>query len=110
MTANHQPATSLPWQWETKGRPTRLYSPDTRIAPETVLSTHGESKVLTADAAYIVAACNAYPKLIAALRDARSRLEGFIGSDCECDNTHEQNGTQCCLCEYGALLRELGEI
>lgn len=34
------------------------------------------------------------------LKDARDRLVGFIGSDCECDNTHEQNGTKCCLCEY----------
>ena len=41
-----------------------------------------------------------------ALRDAISRLKEFIGSDCECDNTHKQNGTKCCLCEYDQVLEE----
>ncbi len=41
-------------------------------------------------------------KLAKLLADATSRLEGFMGTDCECDNTHEQNGTTCALCEYRA--------
>lgn len=47
------------------------------------------------------------PELAAALQDARARLAGFIGVDCECDNTHAANGTVCCLCEYAGLLARL---
>jgi hypothetical protein len=38
------------------------------------------------------------PSLLDASRDALSRLEEFCGTDCECDNTHQQNGTVCGLC------------
>lgn len=38
------------------------------------------------------------------LRDARNRLIEWIGTDCECDNTHEAVSTTCCLCEYAAAL------
>ena len=44
------------------------------------------------------------PDLLEALKDATARLESFIGSDCECDNTHLQNETTCCLCEYRAAI------
>lgn len=47
------------------------------------------------------------PAMLEALRDAVARLAGFIGSSCECDNTHEANGTQCCLCEYTAILARI---
>jgi hypothetical protein len=47
---------------------------------------------------------NAGPDLLAALEDATARLQGFIGSDCECDNTHAANNTVCCLCEYRAAI------
>lgn len=43
-------------------------------------------------------------ELLEALKDARSRLQEFIGADCECDNTHEQNGTTCALCSYNAAI------
>ena len=49
----------------------------------------------------------AAPELMEALQDAISRLEGFIGSDCECDNTHANNNTQCCLCGYRAILERM---
>lgn len=38
------------------------------------------------------------------LADAHDRLAGFIGFDCECDNTHENNGVTCALCQYAAVL------
>lgn len=38
------------------------------------------------------------------LADARDRLASFIGADCECDNTHENNGTTCALCQYTKTL------
>lgn len=44
------------------------------------------------------------PELLACLEDAVSRLEGFIGSDCECDNTHTANDTKCCLCQYREVI------
>lgn len=46
----------------------------------------------------------AAPDLLACLKDAIGRLEEWIGTDCECDNTHEQNGTTCCLCQYRAAI------
>jgi hypothetical protein len=39
-------------------------------------------------------------ELVELLADAADRLAEFIGSDCECDNTHEANDTVCCLCQY----------
>ncbi len=41
-------------------------------------------------------------RLAKLLTDATTRLEDFIGADCECDNTHRQNNTVCALCEYRA--------
>jgi hypothetical protein len=38
------------------------------------------------------------------LREAYHELMDIIGSGCECDNTHEQNNTTCCLCEYRTAL------
>ena len=42
--------------------------------------------------------------LLEALKDAASRLEDWIGADCECDNTHVANNTTCCLCQYRATI------
>lgn len=59
---------------------------------------------------FIVTACNSHEELVALLQDAKDRLEGFIGSDCECDNTHTNNKTVCCLCEYKEALRKAGAL
>lgn len=45
--------------------------------------------------------------LAEALQDAYDRLQGFINSDCECDNTHATNETTCCLCWYRAALAKV---
>ena len=45
-------------------------------------------------------------KLIANLKDATFRLESWIGTDCECDNTHAAVGRQCCLCEYRTVIAD----
>ena len=50
------------------------------------------------------------PELLAALADAHDRLVGFIGTDCECDNTHEANNTTCCLCQYNAVIAAATEV
>jgi len=47
--------------------------------------------------------------LRAALEDAIKRLEGWMEADCECDNTHEQHDTECCLCQYRRALEEHSE-
>lgn len=39
-----------------------------------------------------------------ALQDAIYRLEDWMGTDCECDNTHANNDTECCLCQYRRTL------
>ena len=54
---------------------------------------------------------SAAPELLVSLKDALSRLEEWIGTDCECDNTHEQNGTTCCLCQYRtAIAKATGNV
>lgn len=45
-------------------------------------------------------------ELLIALKDAKNRLQDFIESDCECDNTHASNNTQCCLCEYAEIIHK----
>ncbi len=46
----------------------------------------------------------AAPELLAMLKDATSRLIEWVGSDCECDNTHEATGRKCCICEYNDVI------
>jgi hypothetical protein len=46
----------------------------------------------------------AAPDLLEACEDALSRLSEFCGTDCECDNTHEANGTKCGLCSIRAAI------
>jgi hypothetical protein len=40
------------------------------------------------------------------LQEAVSILQILIGTDCECDNTHQSNGTKCCLCWYQDVLSQ----
>jgi len=47
------------------------------------------------------------PEMLEALRDAHARLMEWIGSDCECDNTHVANNTVCCLCQYAAIIAKV---
>lgn len=50
-----------------------------------------------------IVATNQYLKML--LKDATSRLEEYMETDCECDNTHINNGTSCCLCEYHKAIK-----
>jgi hypothetical protein len=95
MTAKHSPATSLPWaepvnygasKFEIQGQNSRLATIDK-----------------LPDAAYIVHAANAYPKLVEALRETlRDRLTQA--------NLHQlPPGIRARLEAARALLRELGE-
>ena len=85
----HKPATPLPWIDDgsavigNDGGPGFCY-----VAEQACKS----------DRAYIVHACNAYPRLVSALRDARMRLWQW--------DSHPSSRA---VPEIDALLRELGE-
>ena len=50
-------------------------------------------------------------ELLELLDDATNRLGEFIGTDCECDNSHEENNTVCCLCQYRtAIAKAQGKV
>lgn len=98
MNTKHKPATPLPWH--VGGiKPTRypsypIVSAHGPVIADVSISARGGSNV---DAAYIVTACNAHPKLVAALKALHDAEEG-IG---ETDRPH--------FVAIRALLRELGE-
>lgn len=84
MTAN-KPATPLPWRTNQVAK--ALGGGAILMLPEVTLAGQ--------NAAYIAHACNAYPKLVQALRECLGAI-----SNRECPTTHERSST---------LLRELGE-
>ena len=91
MTAN-KPATPLPWSISPDGRKW-IYCDATKdhiFLGNAVTKTDGEDEIAIPNAAYLVHAANAYPKLITALKRATM------------DETVDVGG---CL----KLLRELGE-
>ena len=65
----------------------------------------GDGKERWSDVVIGSAACAAPPEAVRLLQDARQRLIGSIGSDCECDNTHAASGVKCCLCQYRDAIR-----
>lgn len=86
-----RPATPLPWEadkWTSHAPRTVLIVDATCITGKRVVAECEEST----DAAYIVAACNAYPRLV----DEIQRLQGVVGEE------------DFAIIE--TLLRELGEL
>ena len=73
-----QPATPLPWSHtdEPVSNPywsaIRLWHGSAGVAEISLHNAHGQGR---ANAAYIVAACNAYPELVAALRETLTDQE-----------------------------------
>jgi hypothetical protein len=99
MTAKHSPATSLPWKLKQDKA-----APYSGIYTETGKQiTHENGATSDENAAYIVHAANAYPKLVEALRETlRDRLTQA--------NLHQlPPGIRARLESARALLRELGE-
>ncbi len=95
MTA-HKPATPLPWAAQPIGVAGKNNDiPISSIEPNVTDATHAQ------DAAYIAHACNAYPRLVEALRQALD----FIAD--RSDDLDE--GEQHAVGSADALLRELGE-
>ena len=90
MTAK-QPATALPWEGPVNYGVSKfeVQGPHSRLATVDKLP----------DAAYIVHAANAYPKLVKALRNLKEQVE--------CMNAQQAFGRD--YEEAAALLRELGE-
>jgi len=71
MTTTRKPATPLPW--EAADREVRGYG-----NPRGTVTMDDDT--LPQDAAYIAHAANAYPQLIAALRDAQTALDAGLNS------------------------------
>jgi len=95
MSTKHSPATPLPWHFGSAVNPV-IWGANSRVCYADFHPLYNE------DAAYIVAACNAYPRLIAALETvaALSDSDG-ITTGKPLSNAIDQAST---------LLRELGEL
>ena len=93
---NHKPATPLPWKVAAVGDLRIIHggNPHARIAT-------WRGKVVNADPAYIAHAANAYPRLVAALRDLVKAEEEYGDQDNAAVNE--------AWAPAQALLRELGE-
>jgi hypothetical protein len=98
MNTKHKPATALPWQKESPMQGIRGGEGSQHIY---TAHASGNYKTREQDAAYIVHAANAYPKLVEALRHAIKEADGY------CDDEHGHPANT--LDAERALLRELGE-
>ena len=100
-----KPATPLPWNWmsnDTEGRAGILV-----VQPDGTFDEVAQNATRE-DAAYIVAACNAYPELVAALK-VMEAMQGWLAERCSATDKliHEratQEGDK-----LRALLAKLGE-
>ena len=120
-----KPATPLPWTVAQAGDPNnvpRIMSPAGGVAVLCInrfMGDKGPSKDELQQAAYIVAACNAYPRLVAdrarlveALRDAIPALillGNYIGNDWKGGGGIEAFDRCAIIGQARALLREIGE-
>lgn len=104
--SKHQPATPLPFKVaESDGDGPLIVTTHKVKVPIVGCAYHGDTDTdaeAIQDAEYLVHAANAYPKLIAALKNAESFLAGFD----DCDNPEDRPAD---LSLIRALLRELGE-
>ena len=97
-----KPATPLPWRVASNISDTRVAGSDgIGVANTGGVSPRREDHAeCGANAAYIVAAANAYPRLVEALRDVQQHLDARY-ADTGLDVIRQQNA---------ALLRDLGEL
>ena len=70
----HKPATALPWEVDEEAT---VCGNNSAVA----FTRRRESAYMDEDAAYIAHACNAYPKLVEALREAIGGMEDFGAGD-----------------------------
>ena len=96
--AKPAPATPLPW---TVHKQTK-FGYEIRDARTKNVASRADKL----NAAYIVHACNNYPRLVEALRDCSARLWHAMGGSDDAENKDRADK----MCKgYNALLRELGE-
>lgn len=94
-----EPATPLPWIVNQRNR--IIAAADYRAIANCVHGINAEQ-----DAAYIVHACNAYPRLVEALREARNEMrETWQKSNALRDSVAAGNMMR----RFDEVLRELGE-
>lgn len=105
----HTPATPLPWKVVQAGDPNnvpRIMSEKGGVAVLCVnrfMGEKGPSKEEMQQAAYLAHACNAYPKLVEALREATESLDDLLRAP-KAKHFRQEEATR-----FYALLRELGE-
>lgn len=113
-------ATPGPWEYRLVGRQANIIMADTEPLCATKYS-HNKSH----DAAYIVAACNAVPELVARIRELERQREFFIealdkehlcpricwpdGSSADMQNCIEMNAKACWIRAYKQAAKEAGE-
>lgn len=109
MTAKHSPATSLPWHPDLN----RIYAngdkaPQIAYCPKESEGRHGIKRSESEDnAAYIVHAANAYPKLVAEVENLIDLLESAVRA-MQYAKTQSHN-EEAAIKRANRLLRELGE-
>lgn len=99
-----KPATPLPWDWMSNDKEGG--------AGIVVLRSDGQIEEVAADAtradaAYIVHACNAYPRLVAALREVRLIAEAVDRSYCNTPREYRNKTLADAVEIANSLLREL---
>ena len=99
MTAKHKPATALPWETAVNGEEPPQWDVCAANGGDMVADLMNMPDTGEQDAAYIVHAANAYPRLVEALRNLKEQVE--------CMNAQQAFGRD--YDEARALLRELGE-
>lgn len=102
-----KPATPLPWEWWTSNSHHRLSSKATGKDGDVLHAYVARDgmpciNVTQGDEEYIVRACNAYPRLVEALRTQCARWEELEKQHTDSDGWKEAEGR--------AILRELGEL
>ena len=102
-----KPATPLPWKsdkWTSHAPRTVLIDDDACITGKRVVAECEEAT----DAAYVVHACNAYPRLIEALKGARETLGRYWFSDVDGESYNNDDAISDSYA-IDDILRELGE-
>lgn len=109
----NQPATPLPWIYDAERQPaTPICTADRREWIASPFRRVGEEQ----DARYIAHACNAYPRLVEALRGATEHAALYTGDGARGEfpaftlNEHGEVSAERVVTFCRAILRDLGEI
>ena len=106
MTATNKPATPLPWESPGWDGDARIICASPKGKRRTLAHVYDQTDIgisADANAAYIVAACNAYPELVAENARLREALEGVCKYDHATQPSAFLFGLNAARCELIAL-------